>query len=604
VKDLLQGNEIDPVVVQHFTDPNTGQVAQFMRDPRTGTISAQMIINYNDTLTKYKEQYPAEWNQWIEFQKALPDIKMENKYLTLVKKGLYVTTAQAKADYENMGRSVNFSYIVKPYSALDDKDVKVDDQDLLKFYNENSYKYKQDASRKLEYVIFDLKPTQLDYDEVKGQLDKVAEDWKKINTYKEDSAFVVREADSRFFDSTHYEKGKLAPQIDSIAQVSEKGTILPMYLDNGIYHLAKVTDAIIVPEVKARHILIKIPPGDSVTASAKAKAKIDSIRTVIQKKKNFGEMAVQFSDDGGSAKDSGSLGWFGKGQMVPEFEKACFNGKKGDLTVVRSKFGYHLIEILDSNPKVRKTQVGTIDRKVDAGTKTRQDVFNAVNDFIDKYHTSETFDKGAEEMHLVKRLADPLKESDKTIAGLDNPREVIRWAFNAQKGEVSTTPFNMGDKYVVAHLAEIREEGIAPLEQKKEEVEIGAKKAKKAEKFTAEMNAVNAKTIDEYAAKLNLHVNPTEGATFSSYSIPNVGREMQLFGPLFTLKEKEMSKPVAGESGVYVVRVDKIQEPAPVTDYNAIKKQSSNNYLYRAQMEPLEALKKKAKIKDNRAKFF
>jgi peptidyl-prolyl cis-trans isomerase D len=207
-------------------------------------------------------------------------------------------------------------------------------------------------------------------------------------------------------------------------------------------------------------------------------------------------------------------------------------------------------------------------------------------------------------MHLVKRLADPLKETDKAIAGLDNPREVIRWAFNAEKGDVSTTPFNMGDKYVVAHLSEIREEGIAPLEQKKEEVEIGAKKMKKAEKFTEEMNALNAKTIDEYASKLNLNVNPAEGATFTSYSIPNVGREMKLFGPVFTMKQNEISKPVAGESGVYVVRIDKITEPPPTTDYNATKKQSAKNYNYRAEMEPIEAIKKKAEIKDNRAKFF
>ncbi|MBI3502209.1 MAG: peptidylprolyl isomerase [Bacteroidetes bacterium] len=604
VKDLLLGTEPDPIVIQHFTDPNTGQVAQFMRDPRTGQLSAQAVKRYDDTLAKYKEQYPAEWNQWVEFQQALPDVKMESKYMALIKKGLYVTTAQAKTDYENLNRTVDFNYLVKPYSSISDSTVKVNEQDLLKYYNENKTKFKQDASRKFEYVIFDLKPTQADYDEVKTQLDKTEEDWGKIKNKKEDSLFVVREADQRSYDTTLYGKGKLPFQIDSLAHASEKGSILPIYVENDAYHLCKVIAHETTPDsVKARHILLKVAPKDSL-GKIKAKARIDSIKSVIQKKHNFEEMAKKFSEDAGSRDSGGTLGWFTAGKMVPEFQDACFHGKKGDLPVALSQFGYHLIEILDQTTPTLKTAVATIDRKVEPGTKTRQDVFNTVNDFIEKYHTTETFSKGAEQSHLIVRVADPLKESDKTIAGLENPREVIRWAFNAKNGEVSTTPFNMGDKYVVGHLAEIREEGFATIEQRKDEIEFGAKKTKKGEMISEEFNKLNAKTLDEYAAKMNLHINSAEGATFSSYSIPKVGRESKLYGPLFTMKQNETSKPVAGESGVYVLRIAKITQAPATTDYSTAKKQAMSNYSYRADMEPIEAIKKKAEIKDNRAKFF
>ncbi len=598
LKELLLGNDPDPLVVQYFSDPNSSKLIDYFRDPSTGKLNPRSVKTYVDSL-------PAEEKgRWSEFEGILRDTRIQNKYLTLIKKGLYVTNEQAKAEYANLNRTVNFKYVMKPYSSLPDSSVSVNDQDLLKYYNQNNYKFKQDASRKLEYLVFDIKPTQLDFDEVKNQMDKLATEWKDIKTFKEDSFLVVREGDSRTCDTTHYGKGQLPLQIDSLAHASDKGTILPLYIENNQYKLTKVLGHIMSPDsVKARHILIKVPKGDSL-AKAKAKIKIDSIKAVIQKKHNFLEMAKQFSDDAGSKDSGGALGWFTTGKMVPEFQNACFNGKKGDMPVAFSQFGYHLIEILDQSAHTLKTSVATVDRKIEPGTKTRQDVYNNAVDFVTKYHTSETFEKGIEESHLIKRLADPLKESDKAIAGIENPREIIRWAFNAATGDVSVEPFSFPDKYVVAHVADIREEGIAPLEQKKDEVTIGAKKIKKGEKFMEEMNKANAKSIEEYSSKLNLRINPAEGATFTAYSLPNAGRELNLYGPIFTLKENQLSKPVAGESGVYVVKIDKVIEAPPTTDYKTSKLQSKNNYAYRVDIEAIEAIKKKAKIQDNRAKFF
>jgi len=598
VKELILGADPDPMVIQYFSDPQTNQIIQYFRDPMTGKLKASSVKTYVDSL-------PAEEKpRWTEFEDILRDTRAQNKYLSLIKKGLYVTKAQAQMDYANLNRSVNFQYVVKPYTSLPDSSVKVTDQDMLKFYNENSYKYKQDASRKLEYVIFDIKPTQADFDEVKNQMMKLADEWKDIKNRKEDSLLVVRESDTRSFDTTHYGKGKLPVQIDSLAQSAERGTMLPLYMENNQYKLSKVMDYETTPDsVKARHILIKVTEKDSL-AKVKAKILIDSILSVIKKKKNFDEMAKKFSDDGGSKEKGGDLGWFQTGAMVPEFQNACFNGKKGDMPIALSKFGYHLIEILDQSARTRKTQVATIEMKIEPGSKTRQDVYNTAVDFVTKYHTTETFNKGVEEMHLVKYKAEQLKESDKSISGIENPREIIRWTYNAKKGDVGTEPFSFSDKYVVTHLADIREEGIAPLEQKKDEVELGAKKEKKAERFIEEMNKANAKTIEDYASKLNLRVMTGEGATFTTYSIPNIGREMDLYGPLFAMKQGEVSKPVKGETGVYVVKVEKITEAPATTDYTAAKTQAKNNLSYRADKEVIDAIKKKAKIKDNRAKFF
>lgn len=599
VKELILGNDPDPLVVQYFTDQQTNQIIQYFRDPMTGKLKPQSVKTYVDSLP------PQEKPRWTEFENLLRDSREQTKYFNLIKKGLYITTEQAKQDYVNLNHSVNFSYVLKPYASLADSLVTAEDQDLLKYYNENQYKYKQESSRKLEYVIFDIKPTELDFSETKSAIDKLSEEWEQIKNFREDSFLVIREAETRAIDTNFYGKGKLNARIDSLAHAAEKGTVLPAYIENNIYKLCKVLDWKMWPDsVKARHILIKVAAGDS-TAKAKAKVRIDSILTAVKKGKKFDELAKKISEDEGSGEKGGDLGWFTTGKMVPEFQSACFNGKKGDMPIAFSQFGYHLIEITEQSPLVRQTQVATIDRTIEPGNKTRQDVYNHAVDFITQYHSSETFEKGIEEMHLVKRLADPLKESDKSIAGIDNPREIIRWAYNADEaGLVSTEPFSFTDKYVVAHLVEIREEGIATLEQKKDEVTMGAKKAKKAEEFIEDISKLNAKSVEEIASRQNLQTSTAEGATFSSYTLPNVGREMNLYGPIFSLKQGELSKPVAGESGVYVLRVDKITEAPATKDYANAKMQAKSNFTYRVDNEVTEAIKKKAAIKDNRAKFF
>lgn len=629
IKDLILGNEPDPMVIRQFSDPNTGQIAPRFRDPMTGRFSPVRLKQTIDSLA------PEEKSQWAEFEEVLRGARMEKKYLTLVKHGLFITDAQAKNDYENLNRSVSFNYILKPYSSLADASVKVEEKDLMKYYNEHQSKYKQDASRKLEYAVFNVSPTQQDFDEVKKSMEKLSDEWKNIKEKKEDSLLTVRESDSRMFDTTHYGKGQLPLQIDSLAHAAEIGTIFPVFLENNSYKLCKVMDYIITPDsAKARHILIRLPAqagaqqgagrmtpeksgqakADSI-ADGKVKMKIDSIKKIVEKKKNFEEMAKQFGEDGTKEK-GGDLGWFKKGQMAGPFEWACYHGKKGDLLTVRTQFGWHLIEIMDQSERTRKTSVAIIERKVEPGTKTRNDVYTRINDFIDKYHTTETFEKGIEKENLVKRVADPLRETDKTISGLDNPRDVIRWAFNARKGDVTTVPFSFADKYVVAHLAEVREEGIAPMEQKKEEVEIGARKDKKAEKIIEEIEKGKVKgnsltstststlSLEELASRLNLTVQQVESASFSSYAIPGVGKELNLMGILFALRQGQMSAPVKGESGVYVARIEKITEPPATKDFTVAKTQAKNNFSYRADMEVLETIKKHADIKDLRAKFY
>ena len=100
--------------------------------------------------------------------------------------------------------------------------------------------------------------------------------------------------------------------------------------------------AISPDSVKARHILLPTTAGVD-----KALATADSIKKLIAAGKSFADLAKMYSIDKGSAEKGGELGTFGRGTMVPVFEEAVFNGKKGDIKIVTSQFGVHLIEIED-----------------------------------------------------------------------------------------------------------------------------------------------------------------------------------------------------------------------------------------------------------------
>jgi len=199
----------------------------------------------------------------------------------------------------------------------------------------------------------------------------------------------------------------------------------------------------------------------------------------------------------------------------------------------------------------------------------------------------------------LKRVAE-VKASDKTIAGLDSPRELIRWAYKNDKGEVSA-PFQFGQTFIVAHLAEVKEEGIAPIDQVEIQVELGAKKKKKAEMFINDMKGFTS--LQELAAKVGGVVEASNDVTFSSYSVPVMGQEPRIIGMIPTLQKGQMSIPLEGQTGVFVVLVNDVVVAPETKDYAPYKLQLEQMYSNNAN-KAYDALQTKFGVKDERFKFY
>ncbi|HZI54467.1 MAG TPA: hypothetical protein VFD56_12210, partial [Chitinophagaceae bacterium] len=114
----------------------------------------------------------------------------------------------------------------------------------------------------------------------------------------------------------------------------------------------------------------------------------------------------------------------------------------------------------------------------------------------------------------------------------------------------------------------------------------------------------SAKTIDELAAALNMPLKNAENVSFASSYINNVGVEPAVVGTVFSIKPNQISKPVEGTAGVYVVVVENITDNPTATDPAALKKQTVSQLQQRSTYEVFNALKEKANIVDNRGKFY
>jgi peptidyl-prolyl cis-trans isomerase D len=291
--------------------------------------------------------------------------------------------------------------------------------------------------------------------------------------------------------------------------------------------------------------------------------------------------------------------------MVPPFNDACFNGNKGDMPIVVTQFGVHLIEILDKSAPQKMVRVAIVERKVEPSQKTYDIEYQKAQAFAASALTAEEFDNAVIKQGLNKRIADNIRESDKNIAGLEQPRELIRWAYKAKKNDVSKV-FTFGDKYVIAKLTDVREKGTLPMEEVMDQVRGGAIKAKKAQKIMDDVTAKaqGATSIDAVSQKINKQWSIVDNVSFANNSIPGLGNEPAIVGTIFSMKTGQLSKPVKGENAVFVLYLERFIEPAPTKDYSASQRQIMDSRKSRTENEVFSALKEKAEIEDNRGKFY
>ena len=582
--DMVQGTNIHASVRQAFTNPETGefdrtQVVQFIRG--------------------LDEQPEDIQRRWSNFERFIKNERESQKYNNLISKAFYAPAFFAKQQYAATNQKADGRFVLLDYAAIPDSSIAASEKELKAYYNAHLDDFEsKEELRAIDYLVFDIIPSEGDDARALQRVSDLRADFMNASN---DSLFVTLNSDEPYND-TYVEVGTMDPTQQSL-YAGEIGTVTEVYRDGAAYKMTKLVERTVRPDsVKARHILIRVPEGQAPDAFA---AKADSLFE-LAKKGDFARLARENSEDPGSAEKGGDLGFFGEGTMVKPFNDACFNGKKGDIVLVQSNFGFHIINIQDTKGRREVAKFATIVNQVEPSTETYREIYAKASRFLGQAKTAEAFETQIQEQGLVKRSAEGIRTGDRAISGMQDAREIVRWAYKAKVGIVSDV-FEMEDKYIVAALISSVPKGAKSFETVRADVEAKVKRDLKAKQLIEKANKAIAMAngdMEVIAREAGGSVQTFTGATFQANFVPSAGREPAVTGTIFAIGQAQMSQPIQGERGVYVVAVDVLSEIDAQADLSSTQTTIKSQLAARVASEAFNAKKELVDQEDNRHLFY
>lgn len=565
--------------------------------------------HYNNMDTLSRETVRTQWEQ-IQIQnidyytghiEIIKQRRLKEKFDNLLKKGLYANKLDGKYSYAYNNDVVNIQYVTKSYVEIADSLITWTDADVRAYYN----KHKQDEewknaedSRVVEFIYFSVTPTALDSADLKSELEALKSGWSAADN---DSAFVAANTATGTYVKLNYADGDFAGTENARLTADSTGSIVGPYHDGGFMRIAKILGRELNTTLDSSHVRHILLGNDNKTKDmAMLRTKADSLKREIQKNKNFEAMVTQYSEDPGS-KNNGGKYWVRKGQMVPEFEKASFEGKIGDLQIINTDYGVHIVEVIEYDPEVMETKISVIDKPIVASERTLRAGKGDAQNFSIAYTDSVSFRTAADTMGMNIQKVPNLRRTDQNAAGLKNPGELISWAYNSDTeiGQVSH-PMQIDDQIVIALLTDKKEKGVPSFANVKDKAEKETINEKKAEYIIEKMKTGN--NLEEIAAAVGGAVKTADGMKMMSNVVPgNNGNEFEVVGLAFGIPVGEMSLPIKGKSGVYVISpTSEVKKAEAKESYLDDQSKLVDNWQSRTAYGPFNSMKDNARIKDNR----
>lgn len=605
-------------------DPNIQQ-AQVFRDQMTGSFSDVLFQNYIQQLqdNQNNDQESRErWRQWINFEKAIREQTAQQKYIKAVEQAIYIPQLFGKMELFNNMQYYNVELVAKTYESIADSLIDVKEADIKSWYTKNKSKFKLDEPiRSILYASFPVTPSSEDEEAVRTELISYTLPSEKVNpdgTVESIESFIETEDDSAYvalrsdvpFNRHFIRESKLEGQ-DTIFKGKSPGFIHGPYLVDNQYRLTKVSKVRYLPDsVKARHILISFAGAQnsqSARQPIEAKQMADTLLTYLKENRTqFDSIASVLSDDKGSAFNGGDLGWFGPEQMVKPFSEFCFTNSSGEMGIVFSEYGFHIIEILGQKGSERALQLATIVRELLPSEKTIEEVYSKASRLASVASDPLRFEQEAAALGTSIRPVTDLTPMQEFIVGLGRNREIVRWAFNPERkvGDIDINT-SEGKSYVVVKLTQIEDGTYRSLESVRDQVREGVLKEKKADLALKQLKeaAQGNSELKPVADKLGVGVTNAR-INFTSNIIAGVGNDPKAVGFICGLQPGLHLTPYQGNIAAFVVNVKTIEPVSDPGDYSTYTKglESAVKPFVRSQI--FESIKKSARIQDMRHKFF
>lgn len=543
-------NDADRTVLRNFFSQQ-GQVLPQFQNQVTGGLDGNKIIQFLKS-SDLSEEGGTSW--FLPMQRALKSSLLDQKYFAAITNGVYRTSAEVQVSLQEQSRKVDVSYVVRRYSEIADADVQYTDAELKAYYEEhkNLPAYEQKTTtRNVEFISFPFDPSDEDIETARQDMLRVKESFERA---EDDTAYVVSDRNPL---STIKElaAGDVPAEMDSVIRSAEKDAVFGPYREAESFELAKVVRVRNSPDsVKARHIVLLWGENDSSIV----RNKLDSIMQVVKSKKNFSEMAAEFSQDPETSTKGGERDWkVERESYSAEYNKFCFDGQTGDMGIVESQVGLHLVEVMDQTKPKRRTITAFINHKITPGDRTISIAYDKANVFSIENKTAEGFAAAAKEEGYDAQEVREVPQSGSLLNGIPGSKRAVSWTYRNEVGTVSE-PLQADGRFIVVAVNSVNEKGVKSFEAVKDQVITAVIQEKKAEKLIAEMSG--QASLEAVASSLGVTVQQAPGVTFAASSTPLGFGEYAVAGTACALQQGEMSQPVKGNSGVFVVRADRVNE--------------------------------------------
>ena len=579
--DLTQGQEISPVLLQEriFLDENDN----FSRERLV-----QFIQNMHSDPSGAAETY------WNYLEDNMTQNQLYTKYLSMLSKSVVPTAVEIRRDIEENNITSMARFIMQPMGFALDTAIRVSNQEIKAYYDKNKFLYEQQASRDIEYVQFTVVPSLNDINRTEADAEKYLQEFAESTNLR---VFLSRNSD-RPFDPRYFKAGELSsfsPVLDSFAFKATLKDVLPLTHEGDVFFSARVTSTKMMPDsVFVEHILLAPDFGKLA----------DSLVTVLNKGDKMEVLAAQHSIlPANAGQKAGELGWM-TSEMFAGTLDTCLLAPLNKAFSYTSEYGLHVFKVTQRTKLHKKVQLAIYEKIAIPGKETFQNYYNQASELAAKSDGKRAlFTQTANEKNIPILPAYGIVPGARTVANINNARELSRWIFEAKKEAVSPV-ITIDNKYVVvAAIVGVHEKGYATFEDKKEEISVELRRQKQldkmAETLKGQMQGVS--DIDVLAEILGTSVSKQEGIAFGSFG-------MQQLDPAFigavvgSQQEGKLYGPVKGSIGVFAFTLEGRETGAFYTEDDA--KQRQIQFSAQQGQMAIYALSRAAKVEDNRSKFY
>ncbi len=497
-------------------------------------------------------------NYWMYWEKVVRLTQLQEKYTALIQGLVAANSLDAKYAFEGSQVDVNAEYVMQPYYTVADSTITISKAELKKLYNQHKPIYKQTPNRAISYVVFDIRPSQADYDATRAFMESLIDEFKTSS----DVAMVVNPNSDIMFDGRDYSKDNVPAQYKDFAfsANAKAGQVTELRFANDTYSMARI--------IKAGY------------------SKPDSVF-----------LKFVATEEG---QEDQELGWYTAEKLNKEIATPAFNTKKGKRFTVAVGMGSQTFEVMEVSKATPKVQLAILERKVTPSSKTYSVLYNEAKQFVVNNNTEEAFIAAAAEANKTVVPQYNLNKNTENVGSLTSSRPIVRWAFEAKPGQVSDV-FECGDQFVVATLTEVNDGDYRSFEDVKAELTLEAINNKKAQIIIN--NLKNVESLEQAAEITGTPVRTANHITFNSSRFGNA-TEPAVVGAALAMEDNSLSAPIQGNMGVYVLKTGTRVVANNEINVEQEKASLMQRIAYMLPYQAISLVQSEAKVTDNRANFY